>query len=104
MLYLSCTPCYVTLYLTVAAAVGKACNLAASVVNGKMGDGGSMASHLPNLSVGAALPQQDVPLQPPAGTQAEGLAVGKAVDAPPVRCHRVQHLAPGQVCDLDAAV
>lgn len=60
-----------------------------------MGDGGSMASHLPNLSVGAALPQQDVPLQPPTGTQAEGLAVGEAVDPPPVGCHRVQHLAPG---------
>lgn len=63
-----------------------------------------MASHLPNLPVGAALPQQDVPLQPPTGTQAEGLAVGKAVDPSPVCCHRVQHLAPGQVCDLDVAV
>ena len=37
-------------------------HLTASVVNGKVGDGGSMAGHLPNLSVSAALPKQDVPL------------------------------------------
>ena len=63
-----------------------------------------MPSHLPDLSVSAALPQQDVPLQPTAGAQAEGLAVGKAVHSPPVGCHRVQHLAPGNICDLDGAV
>lgn len=63
-----------------------------------------MAGHLPNLSVGVALPQQDVPLQAPASTQAEGLAVGKAVHSSFMRCHRVQHFAPGEVCDLDSAV
>ena len=69
-----------------------------------MGDGGGMASHLPDLSVGAALPKQDVPLQPTASAQAEGLAVGKAVHSSPVRCHCVQHLASGEVCDLYGAV
>lgn len=63
-----------------------------------------MACHLPHLSVGAALPQQDVPFQAPTGTQAEGLAMGKAVHPPPVCCHCVQHLASGQICDLDGAV
>lgn len=79
-------------------------NLAAPVVNGDVGDGGSMARHLPHLSVGAALPQQDVPFQSPTGTQAEGLAVGKAVHTPVMGSHRVQHFAPGQVYDLDGAV
>ena len=63
-----------------------------------------MACHLPDLPVGAALPQQDVPLQAPACTQAEGLAVGKALHTTPVGCHSVQHLAPGQVRDFDGAV
>lgn len=82
----------------------KGLHLTASVVNGKMGDGGSMAGHLPHLSVGVALPQQDIPLQAPTSTQAEGLAVGKAVYPSAVCCHSVQHLAPGEVCDLDCAV
>ena len=63
-----------------------------------------MTSHLPDLSVSAALPKQDVPLQPTAGAQAESLAVGEAVHSPPVRCHCVQHLASGEVCDLNGAV
>ena len=63
-----------------------------------------MASHLPHLPIGAALPQQDVPFKATTGTQAEGLAVGKAVDPPLVCSHGVQHLAPAQVCDLDGAV
>lgn len=63
-----------------------------------------MPCHLPHLSVGAALPQKNVPFQPPAGTQAEGLAVSKAVHTPPVRCDGVQHFAAGQICDLDGAV
>ena len=42
-------------------------DLAAPVVNGNMGDGGCMTRHLPHLSVGAALPQQDVPFQSPTG-------------------------------------
>ncbi len=70
-------------------------DLAASVVDGNMGDGGCMACHLPHLSVGAALPQQDVPFQSPTGAQAEGLAMGKAVHPSPVGSYCVQDFAPG---------
>ena len=69
-------------------------DLAAPVVDGNMADGGCMTCHLPHLSVGAALPQQDVPFQPPTGAQAEGLAVGEAVDPSPVCSHGVQDLTP----------
>ena len=54
-----------------------------------------MPRHFPHLSVGAALPKQDVPFQAPAGTQTEGLAVSKAVHPSPVGCHSVQDLAAG---------
>jgi hypothetical protein len=69
-------------------------DLAAPVVDGNMGDGGCMTRHLPHLSVGAALPQQDVPFQSPTGAQTEGLAMGKAVDPSPVCSHCVQDFAP----------
>ncbi len=78
--------------------------LAAPVVNGNVRDGCGMTSHLSHLSVGAALPQQDVPLKAPTSTQTEGLAVGKAVHPSAVCSHCVQHLAPGQVRDFDGAV
>ena len=63
-----------------------------------------MPCHLPDLSVGTALPQQDVPFKAPASTQAEGLAVGKAVHPSPMSCHSMQHFASGEVCDLDGTV
>ncbi len=63
-----------------------------------------MTSHLPHKPIDAALPQQDVPLQAPTSAQAEGLAVSKAVHPSAVGSHCVQHLAPGQVRDLDCAV
>ncbi len=53
-----------------------------------------MACHLSHLSVGAALPQQDVPFQSPTGAQAEGLAMGKAVHPSPVGSHGVQDFTP----------
>lgn len=84
--------------------LSKGLHLTTSVVNGKLGDGGSMARHLSHISVSAALPQQDVPLQASTGTQAESLAVGEAVHPSCVGCHRVQHLASGEVYDLDGAV
>lgn len=86
------------------ACYGNSADLAAAVVNSQVEYGSSMPRHLPNLSVGAALPQQNVSLQASAGTQAEGLAVCKAVHPSPVGCDGVQHLAAGQVCDLDCAV
>ena len=79
-------------------------DLATPVVYRNMRDGGCMPCQLSHLSVCAALPQQDVPFQATTSTQAEGLAVSKAVHASLVHCHCVQHFAAGQVYDLDGAV